>query len=887
MRMPGIFADPVADARRRPGGTRAAWQYQRMPGINLTRDEAATRSDLLTVQGYRIELDLTGAQADGATTFGSTTVIRFTANEPGASTFVDLIAESVEAVTLNGERLDPAQVYADSRLELHDLAEHNELRVQARCAYSRTGEGLHRSVDPSDGNVYLYTQFEVPDARRVYATFEQPDLKSRFELTVSAPAHWQVVSNAPTPEPEPIDASQSADPSVPAARWQFPATPVMSTYLTALIAGPYHVVRDTYTGEHGSIPLGVFCRQSLAEYLDADDILLITKQGFAFFEGLFAMGYPFDKYDQLFVPEYNMGAMENIGAVTFRDDLIFRSRATEARYEARSNTILHEMSHMWFGDLVTMKWWDDLWLNESFAEWASHHADSRATRFRDAWTTFCNQRKNWAYRQDQLPSTHPIATDMVDLEAVTVNFDGITYAKGASALRQLVAWVGEDEFVAGLRSYFAKHAWQNTTLADLLVELEAASGRDLSEWTDQWLRTAGVNTMRADFDLDADGAFTRFEVVQTAHPDWPTLRSHRLGIGLYEIGEGRLTRGRQLEIDVVGERTAVPDLVGVTQPDLLLLNDGDLSYTKIRLDERSQATLISHIAALPDSLARALCWSAAWDMTRDAQMRASDFVRLVLHGVGTESDLTAVQTLLQYGLTALWSYSDRAKLDALAREWDQQLRALTEAAEPGGDHQLAFARIYAGSATTPEAADVLAGWLDGSAPLDGLTVDSDMRWALVTGLARLGRYGQDEIDAELRRDDTVTGAQNAAGARAARPGAQDKAWAWDTAVVRQDVPNETQRSVCRAFWQPRQDEVLAPYVDAYLEAAPEAWKRMGPQLATTMLVGLFPRHGDAEVLARVDEFLAQASLGDATRRYVAEGRADLARALAAREFDAS
>jgi aminopeptidase N len=853
-----------------------------MPGINLTRDEAAQRSKTLSVQGYQIELDLSAAQTEGVTTFGSTTVIRFTATEPGTSTFVDLIADSVQELTLNGVALDPAHAFVDSRIELTDLAADNELRVVATCRYSRTGEGLHRSVDPSDGNVYLYTQFEVPDARRVFATFEQPDLKARFDLTVIAPAHWQVVSNSPTPEPVP---AESADPAVPAARWQFPTTPVMSTYLTALIAGPYHVVRDTYTGKYGSIPLGVFCRQSLAQYLDADDILLITKQGFEFFEDLFAMGYPFAKYDQLFVPEYNMGAMENIGAVTFRDDMVFRSRATEARYEARSNTILHEMSHMWFGDLVTMKWWDDLWLNESFAEWASHHADSRATRFRDAWTTFCNQRKNWAYRQDQLPSTHPIATDMVDLEAVTVNFDGITYAKGASALRQLVAWVGEEEFIAGLRSYFAKHAWSNTTLADLLVELEAASGRDLSQWTAEWLRTAGVNTMRADFDLDADGAYTRFEVVQTAHPDWPTLRSHRLGIGLYQTGPDGLTRARRLEIDVVGERTPVPELVGVAQPDLLLLNDGDLSYTKIRLDERSQASLVEHIADLSDSLARALCWSAAWDMTRDAQMRAGDFVRLVLRGVGTETDLTAVQTLLQYGLTALWSYTHPTNVDALVREWDDRLRALAESAEAGSDHQLAFAHIYAASVTDPQAADVLAGWLDGSLP--GLTVDSDMRWALVTGLARLGRFGEDEIAAELRNDDTVTGAQNAAAARASRPTAEAKAWAWDTAVVRQDVPNETQRSVCRAFWQPRQEELLEPYVDSYLAEAPPVWKRMGPQLATTMLVGLFPRHGGDQVLAKVDAFLAEAELGDATRRYVAEGRADLARAMAAREFDGS
>ena len=435
-----------------------------MPGTNLSREEAQQRAAVISPSHYVVELDLSGDSSAG---FGSITTVQFSAT-PGSSTFADLVDGDIASITLNGLELDPA-TYADSRIPLPNLQSENELRVEATCRYSHSGEGLHRFVDPVDNGVYLYTQFEVPDARRVFTTFEQPDLKATFEFHIMAPADWSVTSNSPTPEPEPVREGVSV--------WRFAPTKKMSTYITALVAGHYHRVTDAYSGAYGEIPLGVFCRQSLVEHLDADEIFAITKQGFEFFERTFEMAYPFGKYDQLFVPEYNMGAMENAGCVTFRDELIFRSRQTIAAYEQRANTILHEMAHMWFGDLVTMKWWDDLWLNESFAEFAAHHSSTEATRFTDAWTGFTNNRKNWAYRQDQLPSTHPIAADNYDLHAVEANFDGITYAKGASALRQLVAWVGEKDFFAGLRAYFTQHAYGNTELSDLLAEIEAASGR--------------------------------------------------------------------------------------------------------------------------------------------------------------------------------------------------------------------------------------------------------------------------------------------------------------------------------------------------------------------------------------------------------------------------
>jgi aminopeptidase N len=846
-----------------------------MPGTNLTRDEARERASLLTIHDYDVALDLTASER----TFPSTTVVRFACAQPGASTFADLVGATVHEVTLNGRALDPAEVYRDNRIALDDLAADNDLRVVADCAYSRTGEGLHRFVDPADDRVYLYTQFEVPDARRVYTTFEQPDLKARFRFTVTAPSHWQVVSNSPTPEPEQVDGTFSV--------WRFEPTQPMSTYITALVAGEYHVVRDVYRGRDGDIPLGVFCRQSLAEHLDTDDILEVTKQGFGFFEGAFEMGYPFGKYDQLFVPEYNMGAMENAGCVTFRDEYIFRSRQTTAAYETRANTILHEMAHMWFGDLVTMRWWDDLWLNESFAEWAAHHASTVATRYDEAWTSFCNLRKTWAYRQDQLPSTHPIAADNYDLEAVEVNFDGITYAKGASSLRQLVAWVGEDPFFAGLRVYFDRHAYANSELSDLLRALEETSGRDLGSWTKEWLQTSGVNTLRADFETDDEDTFTAFTVQQSAHPDFPTLRRHRVAIGLYDRTDDALVRRDRVEIDVVGERTEVPQLVGKRRPDLILLNDDDLTYAKIRLDERSLATLIGGIDTFTESLPRALCWGAAWDMTRDGEMAASDFVDLVLRGVGTESDLTAVHALLRQAQTSVNTYVAPVNREAVRARWESGLLDLTKAAKPGSDHQLALVRGLSSAATEAQTGDFLAGLLDGTTALEGLDVDTDLRWALMTGLAHMGRVDDAAIGAELQRDNTISGQQQAAAARTALPTAEAKEWAWNAATASDDVPNETQRSIAASFQQPGQDDVLEPYVDRYLELATSVWEARGTQMATNILMLMFPRAlPTPDVLARVSDWLATTEANAAARRLVSEGRADLERALRAQERDA-
>ncbi len=844
-----------------------------MPGTNLTRDEARQRADLLDVDTYLVELDLTG----GATTFGSTTTLRFRCREEGATTWVDLVGADVREVLLNGTALDPAS-YADSRIPLPDLAADNELVVRADCRYSRTGEGLHRFVDPADGRVYTYTQFEVPDARRVYACFEQPDLKARFTITVTAPEAWTVVSNAARVEPEKIGEG--------AAVWRFAETAPISTYITAVVAGEYDEVRDSYSGARGEIPLGLYCRRSKRPDLDVDELLRVTKQGFAFFEEQFDQAYPFGTYDQLFVPEYNMGAMENAGCVTFRDDLLPRSRQTRAFYADRANTVLHEMAHMWFGDLVTMRWWDDLWLNESFAEWASHWAMVNATEYTDAWTSFTTARKVWAYRQDQLPSTHPIAADNHDLHAVEVNFDGITYAKGASALKQLVAWVGEKEFVAGLRSYFGKHAFGSTTLEDLLVELEASSGRELRPWTQEWLQTSGVNTLRDEVDVDDDGVMTRVEVVQSAIEAFPTLRRHRIGIGLYDLTDDGLRLRERIETDVRGERVEIAELVGHRAPDLLLLNDEDLTYAKIRLGEHSLRSAVEHLGSIDDSLARALCWGAAWDMTRDAEMRARDFVDLVLRSIGGESDLTAIGRVPLYAQQAVERFSAPEHRDELRRTWEHGTRRLLQEAATGSDHQLSFARAFASAAVTDEGLDLVAALLDGSTELDGLTVDADLRWSLLAALARNGRADGARIAAERERDSTIAGHERAAAALASRPTAEAKAQAWEDAVVRDDVPNETQRSTAASFAGSRRPDLLEPYVEKYLDVAETIWDDKGTQRASVVLSLMFPLPlASVDLLERVDRWLDETSADPSAQRYVREGRAEAERALAAQRYD--
>ena len=847
-----------------------------MPGENLTRIEAQERRAIVDTHSYDVQLDLTR----GDEVFASRTVVTFAATE-GASTFIDLIARTVHAITLNGRSLDPAAVFADSRIALDDLAAENELVVEADCEYTNTGEGLHRFVDPVDGEVYLYSQFEVPDSRRMYTVFEQPDLKAAFTFSVTAPARWKVVSNSPTPEPVVV--------SDDTARWDFPATPRISSYITALVAGPYEATYSELTSADGRvIPLGVFARKSLWQYLDADYVFEKTRQGFAYFEEKFGFPYPFAKYDQLFVPEFNAGAMENAGAVTFTETYVFRSKVTDAVKERRVVTILHELAHMWFGDLVTMKWWNDLWLNESFAEWASTIATAEATEWTEAWTTFNAMEKTWAYRQDQLPSTHPITAVINDLEDVQVNFDGITYAKGGSVLKQLAAWVGIEAFFAGVSKYFQKHSWGNTELSDLLSELEATSGRDLSTWSKKWLETAGVNTLEPLIAEAADGTISRFAVTQTAPADYPTIRPHRLGIGFYMLQGGSLVRTHFAEVDVDGDRTEVPELNGIARPDLVLLNDEDLAYAKIRLDERSLATAIAHLADIKDPLARSLVWGAAWDQTRDAESAASDYIDLVLGNIGRETESTTVRTTLAQLRTAATLYVDPAQRHAARQKVADGLWALAEGAEAGSDSQLQFVTAFANALVTPEHAGIVGRLRSGEETLPGLEIDADLNWQLLVGLATIGATDAATIDAALAADNTAKGGEFAAQARAALPDSTSKKAAWASLVERDDAPNTIVRSAALGFVHPAGVDVLAEFVPAYFDMLLPIWESRTYQIAQYLVVGLFPT-----ALANVE--LREATRGwlaanhdapPALRRLVMENLADVERALAAQSRDA-
>jgi aminopeptidase N len=840
---------------------------------NITRAEAQERSSLVQVSRYDVHVDLTDVRAADSATFPSTTTARFSA-QPGASIWIDVVAPALRRAVLNGVELD-VSAFTGTRLPLTGLAADNELLVEADCAYMRTGEGLHRFVDPVDDSVYLYTQFEVADARRMYACFDQPDLKAEFALTVTAPRGWQVVSNSPSPDPVDVDADTS--------RWTFDPTPRISPYITALVAGPYHVVRDEYAGPHGTYPLGVFCRASLAPHLDADEVLTVTKQGFEFFESAFATPYPFTKYDQLFVPEFNAGAMENAGCVTILEDYVFRSRVTHYAYEQRANTVLHELAHMWFGDLVTMTWWDDLWLNESFAEWAAHYSSVGATRYRDAWTTFLIQRKGWAYKQAQLSSTHPIAADMVDLEAVEVNFDGITYAQGASALRQLVAWVGEKEFLEGLTAYFTRHAWGNTRLSDLLAELELSSGRDLSGWSSAWLETSGVNLLRPELEVDADGTLRSVAVLQeppSSPPGVPAvLRPHRIAIGLYSRTARGLERTRRLELDVVGERTEVAELVGHPMPDLLLLNDDDLTFTKIRLDERSLRTAIESLETLADPLPRALIWAAAWDMLRDAEMPMRDFLSLVEAGLGSETDISVITTLCSQTKAAIEQFSGVGKREGYRDRWAALTLRLTEAAAPSSDNQLAFARAYVAACRTPEQAAVVRRWLSGDAP-EGLAVDTDLRWTLLQRLLALGVADPAEIDAELATDDTATGRRQATTARAAVPTMAAKEAAFAAAVESDELPNALLVATLVGFVQSDQRELHRAFLPRYFDALPGVWNTRTNETAQTIVLGLYPATlVEQGTLDLTDRFLARDDVPAGARRLVREGRDGIERSL--------
>lgn len=853
-----------------------------MSTTKLTYNECQTRSRLLSVDSYEIELDFTAAALQD--TFRSTTTVTFGCSSPGVSSFIDHVAAEVHEVRLNGRLLDVGQVYGSGRILLDNLQERNELTVVASCTYANTGEGMHRFRDPVDGEYYLYTQFEVPDARKVFPCFEQPDLKAVFSFTIKAPVHWRVVSNAPA----------LRSPQHGACRiWSFAPTPPIPTYISAVVAGPYHAVFDTYTDGATSVPLGLYCRKSMANQLEPSRIFQVTKQGLAYFTDKFRSPLPFPKYDQVFAPEFNAGGMENAACVTLREELMLPPSATDAEFQRRDETILHELAHMWFGNFVTMTWWDDLWLNEAFATYASVRCLSDATRWPNAWASFTATKKTWAYQQDQLPSTHAVATHMTDVDSVMVNFDGITYAKGASVLRQLVAYVGDDHFLEGIRRYFAAHAWSNATLADLLTVLEDVSGKDLRAWSGQWLESAGLNVLAPEIATNPEGVITQFAVRQDALalpsgvPGENPLRSHRIAIGFYDQTPSGLRRTRRVELDVSGPHTPVPQLLGAHTPAVVLINDDDLAYTKIRLDERSMAAITQSAGAFTDPLPRALAWSAAWEMVRDAELSTAAYLEMISRGIHDEPDITALQTLQRQILVALRQYTDLSRRRGLLAHWEQICAQALLAASPGTNRQTAWLRALSCIARLPENITLLQQLLSETPP-NGFTLDTTLRWTVLQRLVAVGAASDRDIERELARDPSAISEQQAAAARAARPTPYAKTQAWNLVLEANKLPTAVQAAVINGFMQHDQADLLAPYASKYFDVIESAWHAHGRRSAQQIVLGLYPAFQDAaEIMEMTDGWLDTTSVPPVLRRLVLECRDGVARALRAQSADIS
>ncbi|MGR6520937.1 aminopeptidase N [Rhodococcus erythropolis] len=825
-----------------------------MSTANLNRSEVAERSRTIDVTGYRVELDLRSAADSASKTFSTVTTIDLTSS--AESTWLDFIGAAVDSVEVDGASI-PVE-YDGSRIVLRGLGGSNVVRVAAHGHYSRSGEGLHRFVDDADDQTYLYTQYEPADARRVFACFEQPDLKAPFTFEVTAPDGWEVLSNQPATRTLSVDGAQ---------RVTFAPTLPISTYITAIAAGPYHRVASSWSRGELTVELGALCRASLAPHLDADNVFDITRQGLDFYAEHFAYPYPFGKYDQIFVPEYNLGAMENPGLVTFTEAYVFRGTATDEQHQRRANTILHEMAHMWFGDLVTMVWWDDLWLKESFADFMGSLVSAEATRFTDAWVAFAIKRKAWAYLQDQLPTTHPIVADIVDLEAAKLNFDGITYAKGASVLKQLVAFVGRDAFFEAARRYFKAHAFGNTTLVDLLDVLAETSGRDVREWARIWLQTTGVST------LSLDGT----DLVQT------DPRPHRLAVGIYDYNEsGDLVRTERVELDITESRTSVDLPPGA----LTLLNDEDLTYAKVRLDAESLSTVEASLDRVSDPLARGVIWSSLWNSVRDAQLSVFRYLDMVERFAPAETDLAILSAILTDAQYAVLHYVPKSLRPNVSAGWLETTWKAVFEAEPESGRQLAWARALSAAAAVNDArAGELRSILDGTCPGPvGLALDPDLRWALWIALSATGHASVSDFDSELSKDSTSAGRTAYVRAAASIPDAETKAAAWASATTDASLSNDRLDATIAGFRSGTDPSLIEGYAVEYFSSLGKWWSERSIEIARRLVNGLFPA---AEDTSAVDSWIqANAEAPASLRRLVLERRDHLARDLRAQASNA-
>ncbi|MEU2153594.1 aminopeptidase N [Streptomyces sp. NPDC019396] len=828
----------------------------------LTRNEAQTRAELIDVHRYSIELDLT----TGDQNFDSRTAIRFTARADGDS-FIELKPATLRSVTLDGQPLDP-ETLDGNRFPLKGLtAGEHELRIAAAMRYSHTGEGMHRFTDPTDGETYTYTQLCMDDAQRVFAAFDQPDIKAVFELSVTAPKGWTVLANGVT--------THQGD-----GRWTAAPTPLISTYLVGVAAGPWHSVRT----EHAGLPFGIHCRRSLAPYLDADadEILDATRACYDRYHEKFEEPYPFDSYDQAFVPEFNSGAMENPGLVTFRDEFVYRSAVTDTERQTRAMVIAHEMAHMWFGNLVTLRWWDDIWLNESFAEYMGYQTLAEATsRFTGIWTDFGIARKTWGYDADQRPSTHPVAPDpdaVPDTASALVNFDGISYAKGASALRQLVAWLGEKDFLAGINRHFTRHRFGNATLADFIDSLAAVTDRDVHAWAEVWLRTTGIDTLSAEV-AEADGGW-QLAVAQDGN------RPHRIAVGAYDrdpVESGRLVLRERFETDVPQTRQGETATRPGRRPALVVLNDGDLTYAKVRLDGTSGEAALRTLSGIPDALTRAVVWNSLRDMVRDGQLEPVTYLETARAHLPEEPDLAVVQGVLGFARThVLDRYlapDDRPAGLALITDLTRDLIRRTEDGSNSG-LRLTAVRHFIDAAVHPNG---LHDWLDGGSVPGGPELDPELRWRILARLAVLGAIGETEIAAELDRDPSATGQEGAARCRAALPTPEAKEAAWSRLFDSDDLSNYLFTATAQGFWQPEQAELVRDYVPRYYPAAVALAARRGPAIAQAAGQYAFPAHAvDAEHLRVGEACLHDSELTPALRRRLVDQLDDLKRALGVR-----
>ncbi|CAL4859706.1 aminopeptidase N [Microbacterium sp. MM2322] len=818
---------------------------------NLTREDAAARASVIVVDTIEIDLDVRSASDPSREDFATQSTLRFasTADE----TWVDFLGVAVDEVEVNGETR-PVE-WDGARIRLNGLAADNTVRIRARGRYSRSGEGLHRFTDPVDGAVYLYTQYEPADSRRVYPCFEQPDLKARWTFHVTASADGVVLSGGAETQRVEVDDG---------VRVSFAETPPLSSYVTAVAVGPYHRVDGVWRGERQIVDLGVLCRASLAEHLDAEEILDITRRGLDFFTSAFDQDYPWGKYDQIFVPEYNLGAMENPGLVTFTEAYVFRGAATVAQREARSNTILHEMAHMWFGDLVTMRWWDDLWLKESFADFMGTHANVATGLFPDAWVTFASRRKGWAYVQDQLPTTHPIVADIPDLEAAKLNFDGITYAKGASVLKQLVGFVGEDAFFRGAQRYFATHAYGNTTLGDLLSALEEASGRDLRSWSAAWLETTGLPTLTVERQPLA--------LVQDI------ARPHTVRTGLWDDAEGRLVARGNVVVDLFGDRT-VAEAPVLPDADLVIANVDDRSYAKVRLDPRSLAAVTRGLSSMPDAVARGVVWAALWNATRDGELAASAYLSIAAQHAPRESHPALLADVLAHAAFAVRHYVPEAERVATAAAWLEGAWSAMSDAEAASDAQLIWARAVGGAAELcADRAAEMTAILTGETPApSGLPLDPELRWGWLFGLVSSGNAGVDEIEAEAAQDATASGRTARLAALAALPEASVRREGWHAAWDDLSLTNDHLDATIRGIRAGESRELIAAFDGDYFDRILPAWRSRSIEIAARLVRGLFPSTTDTSA---VDSWLAaNADAPGSLRRILTEQRDHLARDL--------